>query len=130
LNEHDYAEKRGGRTQAPAQSGWAAWYAGRDADERDRAVQSAPPIERKAPEEPPPPARAPVVRVRRIVTPRGAQLLVVERCPFCGKKHAHGAVSERFGAGDGPRVSHCLAAAARSYVLREARTNTNAGAKK
>lgn len=125
MSESDFAENRGRRTpaaQPQPQSGWAAWYAGRAASDRDRTVQSAPPVAPKAPERPAPPARAPVVRARRVRVSGGAQLLVVERCPFCGEKHVHGAVGPNVGDGDGPRVAHCFdSGLRRSYVLREVR---------
>lgn len=32
---------------------------------------------------------------------------LVFRCPFCGKKHVHGAVKADFGQGNGERSAHC-----------------------
>ena len=60
---------------------------------------------------------APVVPAARIGR-RGRQHLAVE-CPFCGETHYHGAGGS-FGAGNGPRRSHCQHDARRGdYVLRE-----------
>lgn len=39
-------------------------------------------------------------------------LLIIARCPFCGKRHVHGA-----GGGYGHRVSHCIGFETPGYVL-------------
>ena len=124
-------EKRGGRTQAPAQSGWAAWYAGREISERERAAQGAPATQPpKAPEAPAPQGRTPIVRARRVVASGGAQLLTIKG-PFCGEKHVHGAAGPNIGDGDGPRVSLCFdTRLRRNYVIREGRTNGRKGSRK
>lgn len=60
--------------------------------------------------------QAPVVKATR--SPRGLSL-VVERCPFCGERHWHGATGPNIGDGDGPRYSHCIDVAPSTYVVRE-----------
>lgn len=48
-------------------------------------------------------------------------LQLIEPCPYCGKKHTHGACgSFDFGSGDGPRVPHCLKSAEKDYYIKEA----------
>ncbi|HEX9487841.1 MAG TPA: hypothetical protein VF976_12300 [Gemmatimonadales bacterium] len=51
-------------------------------------------------------------------SPDGVQLVIT--CPYCGLTHAHGAVGNAFGAGNGHRLSHCADGASGSgYVLQE-----------
>ena len=43
-------------------------------------------------------------------------------CPFCGKRHWHGAGKDRSKSGDGHRVAHCLIKRSdnrRGYILKE-----------
>jgi hypothetical protein len=57
----------------------------------------------------------------------GKQLVII--CPYCGKKHHHGAVSERVGAGNGHRVAHCAIRTGvndRGYVVVEVGSSTEA----
>jgi hypothetical protein len=39
---------------------------------------------------------------------RGAWLLIVEKCPYCGKKHTHGGGDGKLPGSYGFRVPHCF----------------------
>ena len=58
--------------------------------------------------------------VQATASPDGV-LLVVARCPYCGKKHRHGLAG-----GYGPRSAHCLdPRVRRDYVLTPAPETVN-----
>lgn len=115
------------RTPAPQQSGWAAWYAAGEADERDRVVKSAPPLEPKAPEPAAEEAADVIAEAVRVTRSHGTYL-VVKPCPLCGSKHAHGVNGPNLGDGDGWRVAHCSNGDGREYFVREvAATNRGVG---
>jgi hypothetical protein len=61
----------------------------------------------------------PVVAARRVRTLPDNDLLVIRRCPFCGREHRHGAGGKNspLGSGDGPRLAHCGAG---EYDVKEA----------
>ncbi|MDI6709470.1 MAG: hypothetical protein QME76_02080 [Bacillota bacterium] len=63
-------------------------------------------------------------RVKPAYTPRGrleCYLLIVEECPFCGRRHVHGGgkTASELAQAEGWRVSHCPDCA-RDYFLRVA----------
>lgn len=53
--------------------------------------------------------RMPTVRAVRVTKFSDNDLLLVRRCPFCTRRHTHGACGKGspFGAGNGPRLAHC-----------------------
>ena len=52
--------------------------------------------------------RAPIVIAKRV--PKRDNDLLRITCPFCGRRHTHGAVGKGspIGAGDGHRAAHCV----------------------
>ncbi|MGO9833956.1 MAG: hypothetical protein ACLP1X_07065 [Polyangiaceae bacterium] len=61
--------------------------------------------------------RQPTERTRTVRAVLIDDELVIDRCPFCGTTHTHGAADAEIGDLE-PRVAHCARGTDRSYVLR------------
>lgn len=76
------------------------------------------------------PSAAPPIAFAVRARGRACDLLELVACPYCGKKHLHGAGNHDspFGWGDGHRVGHCLQIDNSGYVVIEVESTESAAA--